>query len=195
MVIVICPVNPCVCHTVSANLCIIIGNIKSSAIAKAFAPAVLTQKRTVFRWSLRKILRRIIIIPSNDQNVMVHFILSIIIVGSIFRIIVFRCHFCPAHIHIDRALNGSVPVNHFFDRIKILIFCDLNFLHMFYRRKTFRCNTVSIRIHLFGHRSLPRRQIGDCNVVGSSLFLTDCIAVLCGNVICRKNDILLRQQP
>ena len=183
LIVIILVANPRVDDRFPADLRIIIRYIEISIIAEFLAPAVLADKGTVALRLDREILLREIIIPANDNDIMVRRLITIIIIRRILTRII---HGITVHIfqrRINRRFDRTIPENRTLDRLVLTPVDDQSLLQMLLRGKIRITHTIAIWIILLQHRSLPSRQIRDTHRMLAATVHIQCITVTHRHVI------------
>ena len=81
MVIIIGVFHSCIHNVMRTDIRIIIGHIEDTVIAKILTPAVLTDERTVSLELRIEIGTRIIVIPSDDHNIVIRLLRTDVTIG------------------------------------------------------------------------------------------------------------------
>ena len=194
VVVIVHRLHTCVYNIMDTNIAVKIGYIKISLVPKILSPAVGTDKRAVPCQVQVEILPGIIIIPSNDNRIMIRLFVSDVTIGVGLPVIVNGLAPIIPHGCIQGALYSPPQVHSPFNGLVILGGKNLNLLYMHAGRKAVRRNSVSVWVLGFRHRSLPGQQIGHGHGIFSALVLSQEKTVVHGHMVHRKGHGLSRKQ-
>ena len=177
-----------------ANVGVVVGNVKISAVAELRPPAVDTDKCAVTLQIDVEILLRVVVVPAHDDHVVIGLLGADVAVGAVLLVEVHRTALLIFKGRVEGALDASGVVDGLLDGLVVLAGKNLYLLHMLRGRQILRRHPVAVGVLGLQDRPLPRQQVGHGHGVLAAVILIHAKAVADGHVILGEIIGFLRHQ-